>query len=314
MTWFVLIFCLAASFLVSGTEAGILSLNRLRLRHLARQKDRAAVQLQQLLERPARLLVTALVITSLLNIVALVLLVNILVGWFGWPGYFLTFVLGLPLFLLVVELLPKAIFRRVPYRELASLAVLLDIASMVLTPAIYVGSLFAKSVLGFQRPREIFVAREDLKYITSEVERMGMLSSIERQMIHNVVDFRSVKVSDVMISLSKIVTVRPETPMEQLIELSRRSGFDRYPVVDSAGKIVGLVNVFEVLVDRESASTVRQYLRRILTVRSDEQASIVLRRLRASLSSVAAVVDAEGRPIGIVSAEDLLNPLVRVDR
>ena len=314
MTWFVLIFCLAASFLVSGTEAGILSLNRLRLRHLARQKDRAAVQLQQLLERPARLLVTALVITSLLNIVALVLLVNILVGWFGWPGYFLTFVLGLPLFLLVVELLPKAIFRRVPYRELASLAVLLDIASMVLTPAIYVGSLFAKSVLGFQRPREIFVAREDLKYITSEVERMGMLSSIERQMIHNVVDFRSVKVSDVMISLSKIVTVRPETPVEQLIELSRRSGFDRYPVVDSAGKIVGLVNVFEVLVDRESASTVRHYLRRILTVRSDEQASIVLRRLRASLSSVAAVVDAEGRPIGIVSAEDLLNPLVRVDR
>jgi CBS domain containing-hemolysin-like protein len=314
MTWFALIFCLAASFLVSGTEAGILSLNRLRLRHLARQKDRAAVQLQQLLERPARLLVTALVITSLLNIVALVLLVNILVGWFGWPGYFLTFVLGLPLFLLVVELLPKAIFRRVPYRELASLAVLLDIASMVLTPAIYVGSLFAKSVLGFQRPREIFVAREDLKYITSEVERMGMLSSIERQMIHNVVDFRSVKVSDVMISLSKIVTVRPETPMEQLIELSRRSGFDRYPVVDSAGKIVGLVNVFEVLVDRESASTVRHYLRRILTVRSDEQASIVLRRLRASLSSVAAVVDAEGRPIGIVSAEDLLNPLVRVDR
>jgi CBS domain containing-hemolysin-like protein len=314
MTWFVLIFCLAASFLVSGTEAGILSLNRLRLRHLARQKDRAAVQLQQLLERPARLLVTALVITSLLNIVALVLLVNILVGWFGWPGYFLTFVLGLPLFLLVVELLPKAIFRRVPYRELASLAVLLDIASMVLTPAIYVGSLFAKSVLGFQRPREIFVAREDLKYITSEVERMGMLSSIERQMIHNVVDFRSVKVSDVMISLSNIVTVRPETAIEQLIELSRRSGIDRYPVVDSAGKIVGLVNVFEVLVDRESASTVRHYLRRILTVRSDEQASIVLRRLRASLSSLAAVVDAEGHPTGIVSAEDLLNPLVRVDR
>jgi putative hemolysin len=314
MTWFVLIFCLAASFLVSGTEAGILSLNRLRLRHLARQKDRAAVQLQQLLERPARLLVTALVITSLLNIVALVLLVNTLVGWFGWAGYFLTFVLGLPLFLLAVELLPKAIFRRVPYRELASLAVLLDVASMVLTPVIYVGSLFAKIVLGLQRPREVFVAREDLKYITSEVERMGMLSSIERQMIHNVVDFRSVKVSDVMISLSKIVTVRPETPIEQLIELSRRSGFDRYPVVDSAGKIIGLVNVFEVLVDRDSASTVRHYLRRILTVRSDEQASIVLRRLRASLGGLAAVVDAEGHPTGIVSAEDLLNPLVRVDR
>lgn len=199
MTWFVLIFCLAASFLFSGTEAGILSLNRLRLRHLARQKDRAAIQLQQLLERPARLLVTALIITSLLNIVALVLLVNTLVSWFGWPGYFFTLVFGLPLFLLVVELLPQAVFRRIPYRRLASLAILLDVASIVLTPAIYVGSLFATGVLGLRRPREIFVAREDLKYVTSEVERMGMLSSIERQMIHNVVDFRSVKVRDVMV-------------------------------------------------------------------------------------------------------------------
>jgi putative hemolysin len=314
MSWFVLTFCLAASFLVSGTEAGILSLNRLRLRHLARQKDRAALQLQQLLERPGRLMVTALVITSLLNIVALVLLVNALVGWFGWAGYFLTFVIGLPLFLLVVELLPKAIFRRVPYRKLASMAVFLDFSSGLLTPAIYLGTLFAKSVLGLKRPREIFAAREDLKYVTSEVERMGMLSSIERQMIHNVVDFRSVKVTDVMISLSSVVTVRPETTIEQLVALSRRSGFDRYPVIDVEGKIVGLVNVFDLLVEQPSVSTVRRYVRRILTVRSDEQASIVLRKLRASPNSLAAVVDATGNPTGIVSAEDLLNPLVKVDR
>jgi putative hemolysin len=314
MTWFVLIFCLAASFLFSGTEAGILSLNRLRLRHLARHKDRAAIQLQQILERPARLLVTSLVITSLLNIVALVLLVNTLVGWFGWPGYFFTLVFGLPLFLLVVELLPQAVFRRIPYRRLASLAILLDVASIVLTPAIYVGSLFAKSVLGLSRPREIFVAREDLKYVTSEVERMGMLSSIERQMIHNVVDFRSVKVRDVMIKLSNVVTVRPETTTEQLIELSRRSRLNRYPVVDSTGKIIGLVNVFDLIVDRPVISTANDYVRRILTVKPDEQASIVLRRLRASPSSLAAVVDAEGNPIGVVSAEDLLNPLVKVDQ
>jgi CBS domain containing-hemolysin-like protein len=129
-----------------------------------------------------------------------------------------------------------------------------------------------------------------------------------------VVDFRSVKVSDVMISLSKVVTVRPETTIEQLVELSRRSGFDRYPVLDSAGKIVGLVNVFDLLVDQPSVSTIRHYVRRIPTVQSDEQASIVLRRLRASPNSLAAVVDAEGNPTGIVSAEDLLNPLVRVDR
>jgi CBS domain containing-hemolysin-like protein len=268
--------------------------------------------LQQLLEQPARLLVTALVITSLLNIVALVLLVNILVSWFSWAGYFLTLVLALPLFLLVAELLPQAIFRRVAYKQLASLAVPLDIVAKILAPVIYLGSLIAKSLLGLKRPREIFVAREDLKYVTSEIERMGMLSSIERQMIHNVVDFRSVKVRDVMVAISNVVTVLPETTIEQLIEVSRRSQFDRYPVVDARGKIVGMVSVFDLVVDQPSISAVRDYIRRILTVRSDDQASIVLRRLRAAPSSLAAVVDEQGNTIGIVSVEDLLNPLVKV--
>jgi putative hemolysin len=312
MTWFLLVFCLAASSLVSGTEAGILSLHRLRLRRLARRKDRAAVQLQLLLEQPARLLVTALVITSFLNIVALVLLVNTLVSWFSWPGYFLTLLLALPLFLLVAELLPQAIFRRFAYKQLASLAVPLDIAAKILTPVIYVGSVIAKSFLGLERPQEIYVAREDLKYLTSEIERMGMLSSIERQMIHNVVDFRSVEVRDVMVAIANVVTVGPETTIEQLIDLSRRSRFDRYPVVNARGKIVGTVNVFDLIVDQPSISMVRDYIRRVLTVGPDDQASIVLSRLRAAPSSLAAVVDKQGNTIGIVSVEDLLNPLVKV--
>jgi CBS domain containing-hemolysin-like protein len=312
MNWFVLVLCLAASFLFSGTEAGILSLNRLRLRRLAQQKDRAAVHLQQLLEQPARLLVTVLIVTSLLNILALVLLANALVGWFGWAGYCLTLLVALPLFLLVIELLPKAVFRRVPYKKLASLAVLLDGASMILKPAIHAGSFFAKKVLGLKRSREIFVAREDLKYVTSEIERMGLLSSIERQMIHNVVDFRSVKVSDVMIDISSAVTVRPETTIEQLLEIFRKWGFDRYPVVNERDKIIGVVTVFDLILDRPAVSTVREYLRRILTVRADEQAALVLRRLRASPISLAAVIDEKGTTLGIVSVEDLFNPLVKV--
>lgn len=312
MTWFLLFFCLGASFLVSGTEAGILSLHRLRLHRLARQKDRAAVQLQQLLEQPTRLLVTALVITSLLNIVALVLLVNTLVGWFGWAGYFLTLVLALPIFLLVAELLPQAIFRRIPYRRLASLAVPLEIAAKILTPAIYVGSIVAKSLLGLKRPREIFVAREDLKYVTGEIERMGILSSIERQMIHNVVDFRSVKVRDVMVAISDVVTVRLDTTIEQLIELSRSSRFDRYPVVDCMGNVLGMLNVFDLIVDQPSNSTVRDYIRRILIVRPDEPAPAVLTKLRASPINLGAVVDEQGNTIGVVSVEDLLSPLVKV--
>src|SRR6202048_2859146 len=312
MNWLFFLLCLAVSFLFSGTEAGLLSLNRLRLRRLAQLRDPAAVRLECLLAQPARLFVTVLFVTSLSNIAAILILVSQLVALCGSIGYLLALIVAFPIFLFATEVLPKSFFRRFPYRALASIALILESASSLLTPFMQIGSWISRNIFRLQRPREIFLAREDLKYVTSEIERMGMLSSIERQMIHNVVDFRSVKVRDVMVAISNVFTVRPETTIEELINLSRRSRFDRYPVLDTRGKIVGMVSVFDLIVDQPFISTVRVYVRRVLTVRPDDQASIVLSRLRAAPSSLAAVVDKQENTIGIVSVEDLLNPLVKV--
>jgi putative hemolysin len=312
MTWIALFFCLLISFLFSGTEAGILSLNRLRIRRLARRKDRAAAQLQELIEQPARLLVTVLVVTSLLNITALVLLAQTLVGWFGLMGYPITLAVALPLFLFVVELLPKSVFRRLPYSALASLAILLDGASRVLIPITWLGSWVARKLLRFKRPRQVLVAREDLKYVTTEIERTGALSSIERQMIHNVVDFRNVKVRDVMVPLERAVTVQSSTTVEELRELTRKSLFDNFPVVDAARRALGLVNVFDFIMDVSTSGRAQDHLRRIVIIQTGEQAFNALRRLRASPQNLAAVVDPSGKMVGVVSVEDLLNPLVKV--
>lgn len=312
MSWLAIVLCLALSFVFSGTEAGLLSFNRVRLRHLARQRDLAAVRLQQLVEKPTRLFVTVLFVTSMMNIIAVVLLASRLVAFFGWFGYLWTLLIAVPVVPLIVEILPKSIFRRFPYRALASIALLLEFASSLLTPVIWMGTWVARRVLHLRRPREIFLAREDLKYVTSEIERMGTLSSIERRMIHNVVDFRSVRVRDVMVKMETAVYVRPNSPLDDVVRLSKETKFDRFPVVDETGKITGVVNVLDLIVDRRPGTVAQQYLRRILTVMADEQAFSVIRRLRAAPQSLAAVVNESGQAVGIVSVEDLLNPLVKV--
>jgi CBS domain containing-hemolysin-like protein len=312
MSWLAIGVCLALSFVFSGTEAGLLSFNRIRLRHLARQRDPAALRLEQLLQQPTKLFVTVLFVTSLMNIIAVVLLAGRLVAFFGRFGYFWTLLIAVPVLLLVVEILPKSIFRRFPYRALASIALPLELASSILTPVIWVGTWFAQRVLHLQRPQEIFLAREDLKDVTSEIERMGALSSIERRMIHNVVDFQSVRVRDVMVKMETVVFVRPDSPLDDVVRLSKEAKFDRLPVIDETGKIVGVVNVFDLIVDRQPDAVAQRYLRRILTVTAGEPASLVIRRLRAVPQSLAAVVNDSGQTVGIVSVEDLLNPLVKV--
>ena len=50
--------CLLVSFLYSGIEAGLTSLNRARLRSRMHQGDRAAIRLGRLLAHPGRMLAT----------------------------------------------------------------------------------------------------------------------------------------------------------------------------------------------------------------------------------------------------------------
>jgi putative hemolysin len=312
MTWLLFIVCLAVSFIFSGTEAGLLSLNRLRLRQLSRSGDAHAIRLWRLVEEPSRLFITVLCVTGLANIIAIL----ILASWFiealkGW-GYFCAILVAFPIFLILTEMLPKSFFRRFPYQALASIAVVLEIASLILTPLMAVGSWCAVHIFRLKRPQEVFVAREDLKSVTKQVEKMGMLSSIERKMIHNVVDFRAVRVTDVMVKRERVVTLRIGTPVEDVIKTFLQTRYDSLPLASDQGEIVGLVNVFDVILDQKPGENADTYLHRMLVMREDEPASLALHRLRAAFpQTLALVVDGEDHTIGVVGIEDLLGPLVR---
>jgi putative hemolysin len=312
MTWLLFVLCLVVSFIFSGTEAGLLSLNRLRLRQLSRSGDAHAVRLWRLVEEPSRLFITVLCVTGLANIIAIL----ILVSWFahalkGW-GYLCTILVAFPIFLIVTEMLPKSFFRRFPYQALASIGVLLEIASLILTPLMAIGSWCAVHIFRLNRPQEVFVAREDLKSVTRQVEKMGMLSSIERQMFHNVVDFRAVRVKDVMVKSDRVVTLNIGTPVEQVIKTFLQTRFDSLPLANDRGEIVGLVNAFDVILDNKPGQNADAYLHRMLVVREDEPASMALHRLRAAFpQTLALVVDSEDHTTGVVGIEDLLGPLVK---
>src|SRR6202043_3935564 len=105
----------------------------------------------------------------------------------------------------------------------------------------------------------LFAARDELKQITAQSEREGSLTATERAMIHNVVDFQSVTARDVMKPLSKAASLKPESAIEDVFNLSRSTGFDRLPVIDTKGDAVGLVNVLDILLDKNQARSLSRY-------------------------------------------------------
>ena len=96
-----------------------------------------------------------------------------------------------------------------------------------------------------------------MKQVAVQSEREGSLTASERAMIHNVVDYRHVRVRDVMVPLVQCLTVDPQASIEQVLELSSTSGVERFPVVSTGGKAVGLVNVLDILLDKTAIDIAR---------------------------------------------------------
>jgi CBS domain containing-hemolysin-like protein len=247
------------------------------------------------------------------NICGLLLLTQLLVSSFGYAGFFWAIVIALPIYLFVLSVLPKSLFRRFPFRALAALAGVLNVFSIVLWPVLELGERAGRLLIPRQASKSarLFTAREDLKQIAVQGEREGSLTSTERAMIHNVVDFRNVTAANVMVPIEKAVTVRPDTSVDETLNLSATNGVDRLPVI-SQGEAIGIVNVFDILFDETRRESLGNYTRRIVIANDSEPAYRVIQRLRAARLGLAAVLDSQRRLIGIVTGEDIIKRLVQI--
>ena len=130
--------CLLMSFWLSGMEAGVFALSRLRIRQLARSGRGSAKVLHQFLEKPENFLWTIIVGNTLVNFVAL--------GWFfatvhgqiplRSPWFALWFVVVVLVFYTFFDLLPKMLFRIFPNRLCLALARPFRLVHMALRPLV----------------------------------------------------------------------------------------------------------------------------------------------------------------------------------
>ena len=311
-TIIIIVCCWIISFFFNGIESGLLSIDPVRLRQNVKRRVPAALRLNRLLKQPERLLATVLLVTNAADIVALLLLTSQLVRGYGYTGFFFALVIALPAYLFVLSVLPKSLFRRFPFRALARLAGLLEFTSTLFSPLFELGARLGKLLLPRRAAKRgrLFAARDELKQIASQSEHEGALSSIERAMIHSVVDFRGATVRDVMVPSTKVVALHSSASIQEAMELSASTGLDRLPVLASDGRPAGLVNVLDILLDQDGHKPLDNYVGRIVTTSDNEPAYRIMQKLRTARLGLAAVVDRKDNFRGIVAMEDLISRLV----
>lgn len=312
MVWGVVGVALGVAFLFSGMEAGLLSLNRVRLRHRIKQGDRTALLLEAMLRDVERVFITVLVVTNLATLVAVVLSTRELVRWIGGWGYGVVLVAGIFLRLLLVEVFPKALFRGMGYRSVSAFLVPLVLADRLLGPMHRFGKWLSRSVFRKRLPtgHRMFVGREDFKYLTLSSARGGEISPTASALIRRVIDFRPIPVAELARGLEGSVVADCRMEVGELTVAGTRLHRNRVLIRDGGEGVSGWVDVVELVRHGVERGEAGAYRRRVLRVSEKEPAVLVLRRLRGAGTPVAVVVGDGGGDVGYVFREDLERSLL----
>jgi putative hemolysin len=306
---------LVLSFLFSGMEAGVLALNRLRIRQLMRSGDRRAQVLHEFLEKPEDFLWTILIGNTLANFVAVGLLVVVLAQALHEQVVLMVAAYLVLVFLIYTfcELLPKTLFRSLPNRMTLMLAGPFRYIHALLSPLVWVMSRLAEGLLHWTRGKtfrgHLFGSREEMRLVMQESSQG--LTTEERQMINRVLDLQNLTVREVVIPMENAATLAVETPMDEALKLARSRSLTRFPVwrtEGSARKIVGIVNLRTVLysADLDPAKRAGDYVKPALYLEEDLRLEAALKRMQRGGQRLAIVLGREQREVGIVSLQDIL--------
>ena len=302
----------------AGAETGLISLNRVRLRHEVERKHRRAIIINGFVENTERLLGTTLLGTNLASVLVGVFASAVAVHVCGRENVWIDLtaaIVASALLLVIGEIVPKTLFRHYAHRLCMSIADALNATAWVFAPLVALLGFLMRALVrlsgGAEAPRSFFVTREELKHLAKEGEAGGALTTEEREMIHGVFDFPHKTIYDVMVPMARTVIVAHDAPVPELLQTSQRTGFARFPVREG-DKIVGIVNVYEILFDHtgRDGKTAGQLMQKPQFVLSTEPANRVLPVLRASRRPISIVVDPEGKHVGIVTIEDIVEEIV----
>jgi len=310
-----IIACLTASFVLSGMESALLSISRVRLRHKVKEGNDKALHLENLLERRQQILISILILNTATNLAAFALLTRLTVDAFGQWGYLAAFLLSLPVYLIWVELLPKSVFKNLSYNALLRFLPVLSLIDWFTRPFIFVLRTLLRFISGksYQLNQNYArTSRDEFRMLTEILERDGVFRPGEKAMIHQVLDFQRLPISEIMLPLSRVTAVPLEMPITSILDLARETNFSQFPVISPKGDLIGLIDVLELLSADVTEGVARNYLRKLVHTSPADLAIDVLRRLRRSGLRVAAVHNDKGRPLGIVSVDDMIPHLIEL--
>jgi CBS domain containing-hemolysin-like protein len=154
---------------------------------------------------------------------------------------------------------------------------------------------------------------EELDMLVEETEEAGVIPPDQASYLRKVFELSDKTVRDIMVPREKVVVLPLSASEEQVLETARDTAHTRMPVWDEdPDHIVGIVNTKDLfhLFSLKGLVILMDAMYPPLFVDPDQPVARLLQTFRRVRRPMAVVRDREGRFLGIVTLEDILEEIV----
>ena len=301
----------------SASETALMSLSKIRIRHLVDEKVKGAETVSKLVENPNKLLGSILVGNNLVNIGASALATALAIDYLGSTGVAVATAAMTILVLIFGEITPKSLAAQ--HSEFISLKIakVITLFIVIFNPLVsiflFVTNGLIKLLGGKPGRTQPFITEDELKTMVNVSHEEGVLEGEEKQMIYNVFEFGDTQVRDVMTPRTDMASIEVSATYEKIIETFKTEQFSRLPIYqETTDNIIGILYIKD-LIFRASENTIfdiHDYIREPYFTFEYKKTTELFQELRSHRIPMAIVLDEYGGTAGIVTVEDLIEEIV----
>lgn len=304
------------SALFSGMETGAYRLNRVRLYVQASQGRASAKTLERIVERPKSLIGTLLIGNNLCNYAGTAGLGVILASMqlTVLEAVLINTVLVTLVLFIFGETLPKDLFAAHADGLMYPLAKLLVGLQALFTytgllPVVVLISTIAIRLVG-GGDQGALSPRKRVAQMVNEGAGIGLISSEQTAIAQRALAMSNRQIVGECTPWAKVVRIDKSTTRTMLRSLAQRTERSRLPVVDARGRVVGVADLIDLLlVDEKQNQPVASAMKSAVSLPGSMTIREALDRMQQQHIGLAIVTRADGKPAGVITVKDLIEPL-----
>jgi Mg2+/Co2+ transporter CorB len=303
----------------SGSETGMMSLNRYRLKHLSGKGHKGAKRVEKLLNRPDRLIGLILIGNNLVNILASAIATILGMRLYGDYGVAIATGLLTLVILVFAEVTPKTLAALYPEKVSYTSSIFLNILMKLLAPLVLMVNFITNGFLRLlgvnaKHGAEDPLNSEELRTVVNEAG--GLIPRRHQDMLLSILDLEHVTVNDIMVPRNEITGIDINDDWRSIVRQLTHSPHGRIVLYrDQIDEVVGTLRLreaYRIMLEKN------EFTKEMLLRSADEvyfipeatPLNVQLLKFQRNKQRIGLIVNEYGDIIGLVTLEDILEEIV----